>query len=317
MPANPLILSEREEIRVGIDRGDSIVTIAQALDRAKSTISREISRNGGLGSYRAHAAQQRALDERARPKKTIFESKRTLADHIVERLRAKDSPMTIAKELERGLFPDISTTVSHETIYAATDAHSRRGLPKGLHTGLRPKRRCMRHELAKGAGEPERLGPLGRHNKITERPQEATERSQVGHIEGDLITGAYNRSAIATLFDRASRKVWLVGFPEDHGTEATLAALIETIERIPAELRRSLTWDQGREMAAHELLTAYTKMSVYFADPHSPWQRPTNENGNGLLRRYVGKGTDLAVFAEDDLRAIEHRLNTMPRRVLG
>ncbi|EQD29624.1 transposase, ISlxx5, partial [mine drainage metagenome] len=142
-------------------------------------------------------------------------------------------------------------------------------------------------------------------------------RAQVGHLEGDLITGAYNRSAIATIFDRASRHVWLAGFAEDHGATATLAALVEVMERIPEEHRQSLTWDQGREMARHDVLTELCNVPVFFADPHSPWQRPTNENGNGLLRRYVGKGTDLGIYTTEDLRAIERRLNTMPRRILG
>ena len=142
-------------------------------------------------------------------------------------------------------------------------------------------------------------------------------RGEVGHLEGDLIVGSFNRSAIATVFDRASRHLWLADFPEDHGADATLAALVEVLERIPEPLRRTLTWDQGREMARHADLAELCGIDVYFAEPHSPWQRPTNENGNGLIRRYVGKSTDLSRFGPTDLRLIEHRINTMPRRSLG
>jgi IS30 family transposase len=160
---------------------------------------------------------------------------------------------------------------------------------------------------------------LGDFNLIGLRPDEANRRDQVGHLEGDLIFGSFNRSAIATLFDRTSRFVWLADLPDGHGAQAVLAALIETLERIPEELRRTLTWDQGSEMAAHAELAEATGIDVYFADPHSPWQRPTNENGNGngLIRRYVAKGTNLNVYKTEDLRRIETRINTMPRRSLG
>ena len=140
----------------------------------------------------------------------------------------------------------------------------------------------------------------------------AGQRTEVGHLEGDLIVGAFNRSAIVTVFDRASRQLWLADFPEDHGAEATLAALVEILERIPPELRRTLTWDRGREMARHATLAEWCGIDVYFAEPHSPWQRPTNENGNGLIRRYVGKSTNRAAYTVNDLRATEHRINTMP-----
>jgi IS30 family transposase len=135
----------------------------------------------------------------------------------------------------------------------------------------------------------------------------------VGRFEGDLILGSFNRSAIVTVFDRASRYLWLADLPDGHDAEATLAALIELCERIPEPLRRTLTWDQGSEMARHADLAATVGIDVYFAEPHSPWQRPTNENGNCLIRRHVGKGTNLNIYTQNDLRAIEHRLNTMPR----
>lgn len=152
---------------------------------------------------------------------------------------------------------------------------------------------------------------------IGARPEIALARTEVGHLEGDLIVGSFNRSAIVTVFDRASRRLWLAEFASDHGAEATLAAMVEILERIPEPLRRTLTWDQGREMARHQELAQLCGIDIYFADPHSPWQRPTNENGNGLIRRYVGKGTDLSRFTGPDLRLIEFRINTIPRRSLN
>ncbi|MBI2709475.1 MAG: IS30 family transposase [Actinobacteria bacterium] len=237
-----------------------------------------------------------------------------LAAHVEARLVAKDSPMTIAVELSAGVYPDLDATVSHETIYRAVHAKGR-GLRRGLHVGLHRGRRCRKHRRRPDEAQVTGNGPLGAFNLIGARPEVAAGRDQVGHLEGDLIVGAFNRSAIITVFDRASRHLWLADLPEGHGAAAVLAGLVELVERIPAALRRTLTWDQGREMARHAELAALAGIDVYFADPHSPWQRPTNENGNGLLRRYVGKGTNLAVFNPADLRAIEHRINTMPRRI--
>jgi IS30 family transposase len=318
MPAEPLGLPEREEIRAGIERGDPFADIAVRLGRHRSTVSEEVNRNGGRGAYRATTAQQRAEDQRARPKRTRLQQDAVLASHVEARLRAKDSPMTISIELARGLHPDLGVVrLSHETIYTEVHAQGRRGLGKGLHCGLHRRRRCRKHRPAPGQEPAKGNGPLGAFNLIHTRPAEAGGRHVVGHLEGDLIIGAFNRSALVTVFDRASRYLWLASLPEGHGAEATLAALIEVIGRMPADLQRSLTWDQGREMADHDLLTAATGMAVYFADPHSPWQRPTNENGNGLIRRYVGKSTNLNLYRDTDLRAIEHRINTTPRRALG
>ncbi|MBA3956722.1 MAG: IS30 family transposase, partial [Acidimicrobiia bacterium] len=267
--------------------------------------------------YRAGGAEQRAETQRSRPRETRLQANPALAAHVEARLRAKDSPMTIAVELDRGLYAGLDgATVSHETIYAAIHAQGRWGLPKGLHGGLHRRRRCRKHRPAPGQDPPKANGPLGEFNLIGTRPAEANGREVVGHLEGDLIIGAFNRSAIVTVFDRASRHLWLANLPEGHGADATLAALIEVVDRMPVNLQLSLTWDQGREMAAHDLLTAATGIDVYFAEPHSPWQRPTNENGNGLIRRYVGKGTNLNAFRDTDLRTIEHRINTMPRRSL-
>ncbi|HXH57978.1 IS30 family transposase, partial [Iamia sp.] len=311
-------LSEREEIRAGIERGEPLTVVAVRLGRHRCTISEEVARNGGRGAYRAASAQERADEQLCRPKATRLEGDPVLAAHVEARLRAKDSPMTIAVELDRGLYPGLGgATVSHETIYAAIHAQGRRGLPKGLHAGLHRRRRCRKHRPAPGQDASKGNGPLGEFNLIGTRPAEANGRDVVGHLEGDLIIGAFNRSAIVTVFDRASRYLWLADLPEGHGADAVLGALIEVVDRMPVKLQLSLTWDQGREMAAHDLLTAATGIDVYFAEPHSPWQRPTNENGNGLIRRYVGKGTNLGAFTDADLRGIEHRINTMPRRSLN
>ncbi len=222
--------------------------------------------------------------------------------------------MTIAVELDRQVWDHDPGPVSHETIYRAVYAQGRAGLAQGLHRCLHRGRR--RRQVRRTAAACPKRGPLGDFNLITLRPAIADDRVEVGHLEGDLILGSFNRSAIATVFDRASRHVWLAGLPRGHGAEEVLYALIELVHRIPAELRRTLTWDQGREMARHAELAEVAGIDVFFADPHSPWQRPTNENGNGLLRRYVGKGTDLNVYTKAHLRQIEHRLNTMPRRSL-
>ncbi|MGH9076496.1 MAG: IS30 family transposase [Acidimicrobiales bacterium] len=234
---------------------------------------------------------------------------------MTARLAAKDSPMTIAVELAQGVYPGVEGNVSHETIYAAIYAQGRAGRAKGLHVGLHRRRRCRKRRIPKSQQPPPK-SPLGAFRPIASRPAVAAGRSEVGHLEGDLIIGAAGASAIATVFDRASRHMWLADLPEGHGAPATLAGLVELVERIPAPLRRSLTWDQGREMARWADLEALCGIDVYFAEAHHPWQRPTNEAGNGLLRRYVGKGTNLNVFGPADLRTIEQRINTMPRRSL-
>ena len=316
MPAEPLTLPEREEIRAGIERGDPLVAVALRLGRHRCTVSAEVTRNGGRDRYRAVAAQARADAQRARPKATRFESDPVLAGHVEARLEAKDSPMTISIELARGTH-GVVASVSHECIYQAVYAHGKRGLRAGLHEGLHRRRRCRKRRCAAGEPVASAAGPLGAFNLIGLRPPEADNRGEVGHLEGDLVVGAFNRSAIATVFDRSSRHLWLADFPEDHGADATLAALCEILERIPKQLRRTLTWDQGREMARHAELAELCGIDVYFAEPHSPWQRPTNENGNGLIRRYVGKSTNLRRYTLDDLRSIEHRINTMPRRSLN
>lgn len=315
MPAEPLTAPEREEIRAGIERTETDGQIGLRLGRHRTTINAEITRNGGRALYSATAAQTRADAQRARPKAPKLVKDPALGAHVTARLEAKDSPMTISIELDRGTH-GVTASISHECIYQAIYAAGDRGLRRGLHTGLHRRRRCRKHRRAPTEALPAKASPLGTFNLIHTRPPEAEARSEVGHLEGDLIIGAFNRSAIATVFDRASRHLWLADFPASHDADETLAAVGEIINRIPEPLRRTLTWDQGREMARHADLAQLWGIDVYFADPHSPWQRPTNENGNGLIRRYVGKSTNLATHPATDLRLIEYRINTIPRRSL-
>ncbi len=221
--------------------------------------------------------------------------------------------MTIAIELAQGHYPEIEVTVSHETIYQAVYDPCDRGLPRGLHRHLHRRRR-FRHRR----GSRHRRDWREDLPSIRSRPAIADERVEVGHLEGDLIIGTQaSRSAIATVFDRTSRYLWMAGLPDGRDAEQTLEAMTALLNRIPPGLRRTLTWDQGQEMALHHTLTDRCGIAVYFAEPHSPWQRPTNENGNGIIRRYVGKHTDLSIYTPRDLRAIETRINSTPRRIHG
>lgn len=307
MPERPLLLDERVEIQSAISREEETVVIAARLCRHRSTIWAEIGRNGGRDGYRATVAQRRADACRRRPKTAKLAADRGLAAEVTQRLEAKDSPKRIAIELTAAGRP-----ISHECIYRAIYTPNR-GLKAGLGRCLhlhRTRRKPRRGYTTPGSHS------LGEFTLIHQRPAIAAERVQVGHLEGDLIVGAYNRSALITVFDRASRHLWLAQ-PANKTADATGPALIELLERIPALLRRTLTWDQGAELAHHQMIAAHTGIDIYFADAKSPWQRPTNEAGNALVRRYVGKGTNLNNLTTSDLRHIEQRINTIPRRTLN
>ena len=224
MPALPLTMLEREEIRVGIERGESDTQIAGRLGRHRCTINTEINRDGGRGGYSAVAAQSRADRARGRAKVPRLVADPVLAAHVTRRLEARDSPMTISIELARGVH-GIAASISHECIYQAIYAHGRRGLRRGLHIGLHRRRRCRKRRTP--GPEHAKAGPLGKFNLIGVRPKIADRRTEVGHLEGDLICGAFNRTALVTVFDRASRHLWLADFPADHGADETLAALVE------------------------------------------------------------------------------------------
>lgn len=313
MPARPLLIHEREEIRCGIIRGETVTAIADRIGRHRCTVSEEISRNGGRDAYRPNRAHDRAARCRKRPKVRLFQHHPELAVHVATRLEAKDSPMTIAVELTNGVYPEISATVSHETIYQEIYDHRRNALPRDVFRCLHRRRRLR---VGRRCRRPQQRW-RDTMRPIAQRPTIADHRKEIGHFEGDLIIGQGGRTAIATVFDRTSRHLWMAGLPDGRTGDHTLLALVALFERIPPQLRRTLTWDQGAEMACHVELAERCDIDVYFADPHSPWQRPTNENGNGLIRRYVGKGTDLAAFTPTEIGRIEHRINTMPRRVLN
>lgn len=309
MSGQALSLEEREVIAIGIASGRTTLETARELGRDPSTVRREIARHGGPGNYSAVRADRRACQSRARPKQSRLEADPVLARYVAERLALRDSPMTISIELAQGI-NNVTASISHECIYQAI--YQRRGLVAEARNGLHLRRRRRKHR----SETPPSSHSLGSFRPIAERPPVALERVEVGHLEGDLITGAYNRSAMITLFDRASRRLWLVK-TANKSADAVHTALVATLSTIPPETRRTLTWDQGSELARHNELEQACKIKVYIADKNSPWQRPTNENGNAFVRRYVGKGTDLNTISNHRRRWIENRINTTPRRSLG
>ncbi|HEP8424906.1 TPA: IS30 family transposase [Pseudomonas aeruginosa] len=307
-----LTLVEREEISRALAVGQSIRHIAMRLERAPSTISREISRNGGCRSYRANQAEQAAWDRARRPKLCKLAQSPKLAQLVAEKLQIQWSPEQIAGWLKR-TYPDVADQVSHETIYRSLFIQARGALKKELLEYLRRSRamRRSRHHTQKTDNH----GRISDTLSISERPACVEDRAVPGHWEGDLLCGSKN-SQIATLVERRSRYVMLVRV-DGKDTETVVNALIENARRLPQELYQSLTWDRGKEMAAHKRFTLATDIQVYFCDPQNPWQRGTNENTNGLLRQYFPKGTDLSRYSQDALDKVARRLNERPRKTLG
>ena len=309
--ASALKLEEREEISRGIAAGRSIRGIARALGRSPSTICREIGRNSGTQAYRAMRADKRAWERALRPKRCRLARQGRLRWRVAQKLALQWSPQQIAGWLRRQYPDDPSMRISHEAIYRSLFIQSRGVLKKELMAHLRTRRQ-MRH--AKGAKTGRGHGQIVDMVSIRERPAEADDRAVPGHWEGDLLTGA-NDTHIATLVERHSRFTMLVKVArKDFAT--VIAALAKQICKLPEELRRSLTWDQGKEMASHKSFTMATKIQVYFCDPRSPWQRGSNENTNGLLRQYLPRGTDLSRISQNQLNAIALRLNQRPRKTL-
>ncbi len=307
-----LTLAEREEISRGIAARRSIHSIARALGRAVSTVSREIRRNGGGDAYRATEAEERAWARARRPKRCRLACCPRLRRLVEEKLREHWAPQQIAGWLRRTYPQDESSYVSHETIYRNLFIQPCGGLDKGLTRHL-PSRRSIRRSrqaTRKGHGK----GQIADMVSIHERPAAVEDRAVPGHWEGDLIAGARN-SHIVTVVERSSRYVVLLKVSSKK-TETVVSALIEQAKKLPAELYQSLTWDRGREMADHKRFTQATDIAVYFCDPQSPWQRGSNENTNGLLRRYFPKGTDLSVHSQEHLDKIARRLNERPRKTL-
>jgi IS30 family transposase len=307
-----LTLAEREEISRGVVAGHSLRSIAASLGRAPSTISREISRNGGCRDYRASEADLAAWDRAHRPKRCKLAENRALARIVARKLRKLWSPEQIAGWLKRTYPDDENFQVSYETIYRSLFIQARGALKKELLQHLRRRRatRRSRHHTQKTDNHGRILDTVS----ISERPASAEDRAVPGHWEGDLISGSGN-TYIATLVERHTRYVMLAKV-DSKKTETVINALIKQAHKLPRELYKSLTWDRGKEMADHKRFSLATDIDVYFCDPQSPWQRGSNENTNGLLRQYFPKGSDLSVHSQAKLNAVARQLNERPRKTL-
>ncbi len=308
-----LTLVEREDISRGIASGLSIREIARRMERAASTVSREVRRHGGRPAYRAHDADCQAWVSALRPKRCLLAMNRKLRDTVASKLILEWSPEQISGWLKTEYPKDERMRVSHETIYRSLFIQARGVLKQELLGHLRSKRRIRRSQHSRIYKDSR--GRIADAISIRERPAEVEDRAVPGHWEGDLRSGGKN-SYIATLVERHSRFLMLIKVP---GTETAVvvAALSKHVRKLPATLRRSLTWDRGLEMAKHKEFTVATDVQVYFCDPQSPWQRGTNENTNLLLRQYFPRGTDLSVHSQAHLEQIALRLNHRPRKTLG
>ena len=307
-----LTLLEREEISRGIVAQHSIRSIALLLGRSPSTVSREVRRNGGYDCYRAALADKRAWDRACRPKQCKLARSSWLRRQVSKKLRLYWSPEQIAGWLKRVHPEDEAYQVSHETIYRSLFVQARGVLKKELQQHLKSKRtiRRSKHATQKGSDH----GQIKDMLSIRERPASIEDRAVPGHWEGDLISGSHN-SHIATLVERHTRYVMLVKV-DNKETQTIVSALIKHSQKLPTELYKSLTWDRGKELAAHQRFKLATDIDVYFCDPQSPWQRGSNENTNGLLRQYFPKGTDLSVHSQSDLNKVARQLNERPRKTL-
>jgi transposase, IS30 family len=315
-----LSMHEREEIALARAAGVGVRQIARLIGRAPSTISRELRRNQGVGwspsgRYRATLAQSKAEARARRPKTGKLAANPRLREVVQDMLDEHASPEQIAGRLPL-LYPDDATMrICHEAIYQALYIHGRGHLRRDLTKRLRTGRtvRKPRRRVDARTTRPR----IPNMVMIADRPAEVEDRAVPGDWEGDLITGAENKSAIGTLVERTTRYTILLHLPNGHGADAVQAAIIAAMTELPANLRRSLTWDQGIEMAQHSKITMATDLAIYFCDPHSPWQRGTNENTNGLLRQYFPKGTDVSVHSAEHLAAVSAQLNARPRKALS
>jgi IS30 family transposase len=309
-----LSLAEREGISRGLCQGHSLRQIAKELKRAVSTVSREVNRHGGRWAYRAESADRRAWNNARRPKECVLARQSVLQRAVARKLEQNWSPRQIAGWLKLKHPHDESMHVSHETIYRSLYVQTRGALKKELLEHLRTHRSMRRSKKAPGQKD--------RQDKtivdavpISQRPAEAEDRAVPGHWEGDLLSGRDN-THIATLVERHSRYAMLIKV-DSKKTADVIKALSRHVRRLPADLRKSLTWDRGREMCGHKDFTIATDVKVYFCDPQSPWQRGSNENTNGLLRQYFPKGTDLSQHSQAHLNKVARQLNERPRETLG
>lgn len=306
-----LSLDERVEIRLGLERGESIRAIARRLGRAPSTVSREIRNNGSRSGYGPIAAHRKAEQKARRPKPRKLEANLELRHRVVTDLKNLWSPDQISIRLRKEFGDDASMQISHEAIYRSLYVQGRGELRRELAACLRTGRARRRSQ-----GRLEKRVRIPDMVMISERPAEVEDRAVPGHWEGDLLMGKDGKSAIGTLVERSTRFVMLLPLP--HGRTAALVreAMAEKIQTLPDVLRRSITWDQGREMTEHLRFKIDTGIDIYFCDPHSPWQRGSNENTNGLLRQYFPKGTDLSILTAEQIQAAADSLNGRPRRTL-
>ena len=310
-----LSLGQREEISRGVERGDSFRVIGAAIGRHHCTVGREVNNNGGRQAYRAWRADRRAFELARRPKSTVFERNPRLAGYVEEKLALRWSPQQISARLNDEFPDDLEMRVSAETIYQTLFVQGRGGLRKELTACLRSGRTRRRHRR-RGLGSVNR-GRITDMVMISDRPAEVDDRAVPGHWEGDLLIGKDGLSAIGTLVERSSRFVMLMALPDGRRAEQVRDALTAKVQQLPERLRRSITWDQGKEMAEHVQFTVDSGVQVYFCDPHAPWQRGSNENTNGLLRQYLPKGIDLSQHDQAALDAIADELNGRPRQTLG
>jgi transposase, IS30 family len=312
-------LSYRERCRIEdlLDAGWTQADIARDLGRHRCTISREVARNRTVragGSYGADNAQSKADQAARRPKAAKLATDLRLRREVQDRLKLNHSPEQIAKRLREDFPDDPEMWVSHETIYQSIYVQARGGLKRELAQHLRTGRSLRKPRRVAG----ERRGRIPGMVNISERPAEVADRAVPGHWEGDLILGSTeSNSAVGTLVERTTRFVMLLHLPHDHSAPTVAEAMIAKMTTLPEQLRRSLTWDQGHEMADHAQIAEATGLEVYFCDPHSPWQRGSNENTNGLLRQYLPKGTDLTFYGPGMLDNIATELNGRPRKTLN